>query len=61
LEVLLPAKYLHDFKPQAKAKLGLNINLTVYSAQGVREVYWLRQKDLGVLHSPNLWGTVEFE
>lgn len=59
IEVLLPTKYLHGFKPQVGAKLGLNINLTVYSERGTREVYWHRQKDLGVLRSPHLWGTAE--
>jgi hypothetical protein len=24
-----------------------------------REVYWHRQKDWSVLHSPHLWGTAE--
>lgn len=59
VEVLLPTKYLHGFKPQVGAKLGLNINLTIHSERGAREVYWHRQKDLGVLRSPHLWGTVE--
>lgn len=59
VEVLLPAKYLYGFKPQAGEKLGLNINLTVHSRQGVREVYWLRQKGSGILSSPHLWGIAE--
>jgi len=58
-EVLLPAKYLHGFKPEAGAKLGLNLNLTVHGKHGVREVYWHRHKDSGILNSPHLWGTVE--
>ena len=59
IEVLLPTKYLHGFKTQVGAKLGLNINLTVCSERGTREVYWHHQKDLGVLRSPHLWGTAE--
>ncbi len=59
MEFLLPASFLQGFKPQVGAKIGLNINLTVRGKHYDREVYWHRQKDWGVLHSPHLWGTVE--
>lgn len=59
MEFLLPASLLQGFKPQVGAKIGLNINLTVRGKHYEREVYWHRQKDWRVLHSPHLWGTVE--
>lgn len=58
MEFLLPADEIQNYRAQAGARLGLNLNLTIQGKEGTREVYWPSAKNSGVTTRPDRWGTM---
>ncbi|HRR07004.1 MAG TPA: sugar-binding protein, partial [Victivallales bacterium] len=61
MEFLLPATEMKNFPAKPGAKIGLNINLTVFGRPLQDEIYWPNSKASGLYCQPPYFGTVELK
>lgn len=59
MEFRLPSTEIKNFPPASGRTIGLNLNLTLKTKQGPRELSWPTPKNAGAPGRPSLWGTVE--
>ncbi|HAI14584.1 MAG TPA: hypothetical protein DCM28_22955 [Phycisphaerales bacterium] len=57
-EMLLPAKHIAGYTAKQGKKMGVNLNLSVQSELGPREIYWPQSKKHGDISNPAGWGVM---
>ena len=61
MEFTIPASRIQGWTGKSGGRLGLNLNLSVPTGDGQREVFWLAPKEQGAADHPERWGTVILE